>query len=100
MKIKLLVLSIFGAIAFFFIVPAIVVQKVDARPKYMRLYNASPYSRKNLRNDCTICHIGKGGAENTQFGLAFDDAGRKITSDLRATYPTFFVKKSKVKSKK
>ena len=100
MKIKLLILGFFGTFACFFLIPDFVVQKADARPKYMRLYNASPYSRKNLRNNCTICHIGEGGAENTSFGLAFDDAGRRITNDLRADYPTFFTKKSKTTGRK
>ena len=66
------------------------INSIYARPKYMRKYNADPKAKAEYKNKCTICHIGKGGGENTYFGEAFSDAGEEITPELRAKYPKYF----------
>lgn len=61
-----------------------------AKPAFMDRYNNDPYSKPELRGKCTVCHIGKGGAERNQFGEAFEDAGYRITPKLRARFPMLF----------
>lgn len=66
-----------------------------AKPAFMDRYNNDPYSRPELRGKCTVCHIGKGGAERNDFGEAFEDTGYRITPKLRARFPEFFEQKPK-----
>ena len=61
-----------------------------AKPAFMDRYNNDPYSKAELRGKCTICHIGKGGAERNDFGEAFEDGGYRITPKLRAKFPELF----------
>ena len=61
-----------------------------AKPKFMDRYNADPYSKASLRNKCTVCHIGHGGGERNDFGEAFEDAGFRITPQLRTRFPDMF----------
>lgn len=61
-----------------------------AKPAFMDRYNNDPYSKAELRGKCTICHIGKGGAERNEFGEAFEDGGYRITPKLRAKFPQLF----------
>ena len=61
-----------------------------AKPAFMDRYNNDPYSRPELRGKCTVCHIGKGGAERNEFGEAFEDAGFRITPKLRMKFPKLF----------
>jgi hypothetical protein len=61
-----------------------------AKPAFMDRYNNDPYSRAELRGKCTVCHIGKGGAERNEFGEAFEDAGYRITPKMRAKFPELF----------
>jgi hypothetical protein len=61
-----------------------------AKPAFMDRYNNDPYSKAELRGKCTICHIGKGGAERNEFGEAFEDGGYRITPKLRAKFPELF----------
>ena len=63
---------------------------VFAKPAFMDRYNNDPYSKAELRGKCTICHIGKGGAERNEFGEAFEDGGYRITAKLRAKFPDLF----------
>lgn len=64
---------------------------VTAKPAFMDRYDADPYARPELKNKCTVCHIGHGGGERTDFGEAFADAGYRITPKLRAKFPEVFV---------
>lgn len=66
-----------------------------AKPAFMDRYNNDPYSKPELRGKCTVCHIGKGGAERNDFGEAFDDAGYRITPKLRARFPELFEREPK-----
>jgi hypothetical protein len=61
-----------------------------AKPAFMDRYNNDPYSKAELRGKCTVCHIGKGGGERNDFGEAFEDAGYRITSKLRAKFSELF----------
>ena len=61
-----------------------------AKPAFMDRYNNDPYSKPELRGKCTVCHVGKGGAERNDFGDAFEDAGYRITPKLRSKFPTIF----------
>jgi hypothetical protein len=66
-----------------------------AKPAFMDRYNNDPYSKPELRGKCTVCHIGKGGAERNDFGEAFEDAGYRITPKLRARFPELFEQEPK-----
>ncbi|HWQ34048.1 MAG TPA: hypothetical protein VNQ79_14455, partial [Blastocatellia bacterium] len=47
-----------------------------AFPDYLKLYAADPYSRPELRNQCSTCHLNpQGGGERNSFGRAFEAAG-------------------------
>jgi hypothetical protein len=69
---------------------AFVLATVQARPRYMRRYNADPGAKAAYKNKCTICHIGKGGAENTSFGEDFAGADYQFTPELKAKYKRYF----------
>ncbi len=64
--------------------------KSEARPKYMTRYNADKSAKREYKNKCTICHIGRGGGENTYFGEDFADSGYRFTPELKKKYPKFF----------
>ena len=84
-KLKVFILLLF-AVAFV----TVTVFESQARPKYMRRYNANTSAKKEYKNKCTICHIGRGGAENTSFGLEFADSGYQFTPALKQKYPKYF----------
>jgi hypothetical protein len=69
---------------------AIAAVAVFAKPAFMDRFNADPYSKPELHNKCTVCHIGHGGGERNEFGEAFEDAGYRITPKLRAKFPQLF----------
>jgi hypothetical protein len=71
---------------------AFAVFKSEARPKYMSRYNADKNAKREYKNKCTICHIGRGGGENTYFGEDFADSGYRFTPELKAKYPKYFKK--------
>jgi hypothetical protein len=63
----------------------------NARPEFLALFAADPYSRPELRSKCSVCHINPaGGGERNEFGKAFAAAGFKITPELRAAWPDRF----------
>jgi hypothetical protein len=64
----------------------------NARPEFLALFAADPYSRPELRNKCSVCHINPaGGGERNEFGKAFAAAGFKITPALRDAWPDRFL---------
>src|SRR4051794_30270528 len=77
-----------GTIALFVAVGAAV---TIAKPAFMDRYDADPFARPELKNKCTVCHIGHGGGERNDFGEAFADSGYRITPKLRAKFPAEFV---------
>ena len=62
----------------------------NAKPAFMDRYNRDAYAREELRNRCTICHLGRGGGERNDFGEAFADAGYRVTPKLRARFSKLF----------
>ena len=62
----------------------------SAKPAFMNRYDRDPYSKAQLRGRCTVCHVGRGGAERNDFGEAFEDAGYRITPKLREKFPAVF----------
>ena len=71
--------------------PALVVNPALAKPAYMDRYNRDHYARPELIDKCTVCHVGRGGAQRNDFGDAFEDNGYRVTPKLRAKFPQFFV---------
>ena len=84
-KLKVSIIFLFVAIFLTF-----AVFKSEARPKYMTRYNTDKSAKREYKNKCTICHIGRGGAENTYFGEDFADSGYRFTPELKAKYPKYF----------
>jgi hypothetical protein len=67
-------------------------RSVGARPEYMKLFAADPYSRPEWRQKCTTCHVNTdGGGDRNDFGKAFAAAGMQITAELRGRFPDRFV---------
>ncbi|QQS46058.1 MAG: hypothetical protein IPM66_19395 [Acidobacteriota bacterium] len=65
---------------------------VQARPEYLRQYAADPFSKPELRNRCSVCHVNPaGGGPRNDFGRAFAQAGFQITGDLRQRFPDRFI---------
>ena len=91
-RIKLAVLTSF-VIAAALAKSSLLVPSVAAKPAFMDRYDRDAFSRAELRHDCTICHVGRGGGERNDFGEAFEDAGYRITPRLREKFPALFVKR-------
>jgi len=72
--------------------PAFLLRTVQAKPAYMDRYNRDARAKQDLRNKCTVCHVGRGGDTRNDFGEAFEDAGYRITPKLREKFPKLFVK--------
>jgi hypothetical protein len=87
-RLKLFVCGVFVALAA--TGAALGTRTVAAKPAYMDRYNRDVLARVELRGKCTVCHIGRGGGERNDFGDAFEDAGFRITSKLRAQFPDKF----------
>ena len=75
--------------------PAFLAPRGFAKPAYMDRYNRDPYARSEWIDKCTVCHVGRGGAERNEFGEAFEYAGYRITPKLRAKFPKLFVHEPK-----
>jgi hypothetical protein len=90
---KIMSLMTFGFFAAAISMPDLIGEKVEAKPKFMKQYNADKYAKKEFQNNCTVCHIGKGGGENTYLGEDFAAANYRFTAELKAKYPTFFEQK-------
>ena len=70
---------------------AIIGVTVQARPEYLKIYAADPFSKPELRSQCSVCHVDPaGGSERNAFGKAFLEAGLKITPALRQKFPDRF----------
>ena len=72
--------------------PAFLLRTVQAKPAYMDRYNRDARAKQDLRNKCTVCHVGRGGETRNDFGEAFEDAGYRVTPKLRERFPKLFVK--------
>lgn len=65
---------------------------VSARPEYLKIFAADPFSRPELRSKCSVCHVNpQGGGARNEFGKAFVNAGFQITPELRRQFPDRFL---------
>jgi hypothetical protein len=71
--------------------PGFLARPVEAKPAFMDRYKHDPFSRPELRDKCTVCHVGHGGGERNDFGEAFEDGGFRITPKLRAKFSELFI---------
>jgi hypothetical protein len=78
------------AAALVLIRPTWLAEPALAKPAYMDRYNRNPYAKARFTDRCTVCHIGRAGAERNDFGEAFEDAGYRITPKIREKFPQFF----------
>ncbi len=63
------------------------------KPAFMDRYNRDPYSKPELRGKCLVCHIDHPGGARNDFGEAFEDAGFRVTPQMRAKFPQLFESK-------
>ena len=70
--------------------PTWLARPVLAKPAYMDRYNRNPYAKLRFTDKCTLCHLGRAGAERNDFGEAFEDAGYRITPKIREKFSQFF----------
>ena len=85
-NIRIAVIASFAAV--FFVFPALF---ADAKPKYMKVFNEDKTTKVEYHDSCGVCHVSRlGGGERTYFGDAFDEAGNKITPEMRKKYSNFF----------
>jgi hypothetical protein len=70
--------------------PNLVATPSQAKPAFMDRYDRDAYARRELVGKCTVCHVGRGGAERNDFGEAFEDAAYRITPRLRKKFPALF----------
>lgn len=62
-----------------------------AYPEYLKVFASDPSSRKELRQQCSTCHVSsKGGGALNDFGKAFQAGGHKVTEKLKAAFPDRF----------
>ncbi|MCI0337644.1 MAG: DUF5777 family beta-barrel protein [Acidobacteria bacterium] len=81
-------LKLFAVIAVFSFIGA----RVQARPEYLKIFASDPYSRPELRTQCTVCHLNPdGGGERNEFGKAFTRTGLQVTPELRKQFPDRFL---------
>lgn len=65
--------------------------RAEGLPEYLRIYASDPYSRAELRNKCSVCHINPaGGGPHNDFGKAFIAAGHRITPEMRKSFTSLF----------
>ena len=70
---------------------ALFVNHANALPDYLKIYEADPFSKPELKGKCSVCHLNPaGGGPRNEFGKAFAQAGHKITPELRQQFPDRF----------
>jgi hypothetical protein len=63
-----------------------------AIPGFLERFNRDAFSRPELRNQCSTCHVDPaGGGPRNEFGQAFDTAEFQFTSELRSAWPDRFL---------
>jgi hypothetical protein len=62
-----------------------------AFPDYLKVYNADPLAKAEMKGKCSTCHVNPaGGGPRNEFGRAFAAADYKITDALRQQFPSHF----------
>ncbi len=91
-KAKLIIILVLTVIAagVCVLTPNLVATPAQAKPAFMDRYDRDAYAKRELIGKCTVCHVGRGGAERNDFGEAFEDAGYRITPKLRKKFPNLF----------
>ena len=79
--------------------PGFLARPVEAKPAFMDRYKHDPFSRPELRDKCTICHVDHGGGERNDFGEAFEEGGFRITPKLRAKFSELFIPQEAAQAK-
>lgn len=70
---------------------ALLALQATALPDYMKLYNADPTAKAELKGKCALCHLNPaGGGPRNDFGKAFAQAGHEFTAALRQQFPDNF----------
>jgi uncharacterized beta barrel domain-containing protein DUF5777 len=63
-----------------------------ALPQFLQRFAADPFSRPELRTQCSTCHVNpNGGGTRNPFGMAFEKNDKTITPELRAAWPDHFL---------
>jgi len=63
-----------------------------ALPQFMARFSVDPFSRPELRNQCSTCHNNpKGGGPRNDFGTAFAKNKHTVTPAFRLAWPDHFV---------
>ncbi len=64
---------------------------VNAKPKYMKIFDADSASKSEFHKKCSICHTDEDDpAQLTKFSKAFSKADYEITPQLRQQFPDLF----------
>jgi hypothetical protein len=62
-----------------------------AFPDYLKVYNADPLAKAEMKGKCVVCHVNPaGGGPRNEFGRAFAAADYKINDSLRQKFPAYF----------
>ncbi|MBI1766304.1 MAG: hypothetical protein HYR56_33275 [Acidobacteria bacterium] len=70
---------------------ALFASQAGALPDYLKLYNADPFAKADLKGKCGTCHLNPaGGGPRNDFGKAFAQAGHQFTAELRQQFPDRF----------
>jgi len=81
----------FFKIGFLLSVLTLLALQATALPDYMKLYNADPNAKAELKGQCALCHLNpQGGGARNDFGKAFAQAGHQFTPALRQQFPANF----------
>ncbi len=71
---------------------ALFAQHATALPDYLKIYDADPFAKPEMKGKCAVCHLNPaGGGPRNEFGRAFAQAGHQITPALRQQFPDRFV---------
>lgn len=66
--------------------------QAHALPAFMMRFSQDPFSRPELRNECSTCHINpNGGGPRNAFGSAFEKNDHVVTAQLRQSWPDHFL---------
>jgi Ca-activated chloride channel family protein len=75
--------------------PVLLIGEVISTPNHMNIYVVDARSRRELHTNCAICHDPNGRKTDpgflSKFGMAFRDAGFKITPEMRDRFSEYFI---------